>query len=229
MKRLCVLLFLAAIVVAGASYAADQASPAVDKLDAVYLVAQSTGAAGESEATGVGNQPNRSESPEEKPTKPRTNYGLMLGLYNPINSQVRDVFGDNWVRFGIRPLPKDLPDRWRPSFDASYYSMSNDRLLFTDRATIVPITAGFLRGSSKARKTQTYVGVHAGPYYCDVHAPSVGVDKRGWGLNANASVGVIFRDRWSVEARYEFMNEFEGLDFSAFSISASFKIFSARG
>jgi len=228
MKRLCILLFLIAIVTAGASYAEDQPGSAVDKLGAVYLVAQSTGAAGQPEVTGAENQPATEETPVQKAKRPRTNYGLMIGLYNSTSSRTRDIFGDNWVRYGIRPLPKDLPERWRPSFDASYYSMSKDRLLFTDKVTIIPLSAGLLRGFGDAKKKQTYVGVHVGPYYCDVHAPSVGADKKGWGVNTNATVGVIFRERLSLEARYELMNKFEGIDFSSFSVSASFKIFTAR-
>jgi len=54
------------------------------------------------------------------------------------------------------------------------------------------------------------------------------VNKTGWGLNANATVAVVLNKRLLIEARYEFMDEFAGLDFSAFTFSAAFKVFSAR-
>ena len=208
MKRLLVFVFIF-VVMAGAAYAADQTTPAADQ-----SVATDTTTVQADQTT------------EEQPVKkPSTNYGLMIGLYNPIDSEVKDIFGSSWIRYGLRPLPKDLPERWRPHFDVSFYSMSHNN----DNVMLIPITVGVLKGiGDQDKDTRMYMAVNAGPYYADLNAPSVGKSKTGWGINSNATVGLLFKDRLSVEARYEYMNDFAGLDFSAFTLSAAFKVFSAR-
>ncbi|HUV03721.1 MAG TPA: outer membrane beta-barrel protein [Armatimonadota bacterium] len=225
MKRLCMLLPIVLILIAGASYAEDQAGPAVDKWKPVSLIAQAPSAPAEPETTGAENQaPARPGEPETRIHRPRLGFGLTAGLYNPTNSLVRDVFGKNWFRFGIRPMPTELPERWRVMFDVSYYAMSNE----DDDVTIIPVSVGLIRGFGKSEKRRAYGAVNVGPYYCNLNAPSMGLDKTGWGLGANATVGVMFRNRWSIEARYELMDKFEGLDFSAFTISAAYKLFETR-
>lgn len=166
----------------------------------------------------------------KKPEKPRTDFGLSVGLFSPADSGVRALFDDdNWLRLGLRPLPTRVPEhRWQPAFDVSYYSMSHERLGVKDEVELLPITFGFLRGFGREDETRAYVAVHAGPYYGDLHAPSIGVDARDWGLNINATVGVIFDGRYCLEGRYDFMDELGGFDFSAWSISLAVKAFSGR-
>lgn len=225
MKRLFVLVSLVAIVTAGATYAEDQPGPVVDKSVAVDAADESSPAVDEPEATDAEDQPgaDREES-EKKGEKPRTDFGLLIGVYNPTDSSVKDVFGDNWLRLGLRPMRTRVPNRWVMSYDLSYYSMSNNG----HRATLIPLTAGVMHGFGKDEKRQMYVAVHAGPYYGRVRAPLIGVHKSGWGLNVNTTLAVVFDKRFLIEARYEFMDDFAGLDFSAFTLSAAFKVFSAR-
>lgn len=173
------------------------------------------------------------EQPKENPTQPpepiieketvkaKLHFGPSIGIYRPTSEKVQDTFGSNWTRFGLRPFLTEVPDRWRFMFDLSYYGMSNG----DDSATLIPITAGFMKGLTQHKDMLTYVALNMGPYYARVDAPSIGVNKTGWGLNANATVGAIFNQRWSLEARYEFMNEFAGFDFSAFSISVGLRMF----
>lgn len=160
---------------------------------------------------------------EEPRPRGRTAYGLMIGSYNPVNSTVKGVFGDNWPRYGLRPLPLDLPEKWRPTWDVSFYSMSR----LNNSATIMPITGGFLRGFGKG-KDRAYASVTVGPCYYNVNSPTLGVDNKGWRLGGSATLGFTFRDRLSIEGRYELMDDFAGLDFSAFTVSATLRLFTMR-
>ena len=233
MKRLFVFISIIAVVIAGAAYAQDQPGPAVEAPAASSVADQPSPAAEESAATATEAEPAAgAQEPEKEIRKQRVGVGLMAGMYYPMDSQVKDVFGDSWVRVGFRPLLIEVPHRWLWSWDVSYYTMSHDvyfmsDLLYRDEVTLIPITVGLLHGSG-SDKRRTYFSVGVGPYYGDVTSPSLGVNKSGWGLNANATAGVIWKKRWSLEARYEFMDKFAGLDFSAFTISAAYKLFDMR-
>ena len=169
-----------------------------------------------------------------KPQRPKINYGLMMGVFSPTNSDVKNLFGSSWLRIGIRPLPRDLPQKYRVTFDTSYYAMARNyadlsgNIVFKDEVKLIPITVGVLRGFNQGKNTRGYIAFNAGPYYGSIKAPSVGIDEQKWGLNANATAGIIFSDTISVEGRYEYMQKLGGFDFSAFTISASYRIFSAR-
>lgn len=210
MKRFLVLISIVVILAAGIAWAADEApAPAAQPGTAVE---QPAAAPAETEAA-----PERTVETR----KAKLHFGPSVGLFYPTSGKVKDTFGGNWTRFGLRPFLTEVPERWRFMFDFSYYAMDDG----TDKATLIPITAGFMKGLSQHKDMLTYVALNAGPYYANVDAPTVGVDKTGWGLNANTTLGIIFNQRWSLEARYEFMDDFAGFDFSAFSISVGLRMF----
>ena len=211
MKRLIVLMSVIAILAAGIVWAADE-TPVPTTPQPVPAVEQPKEAPADSQA-----QP---ESTTET-RKAKLHFGPSIGLFNPTGSAVQDTFGGNWTRFGLRPFLTEVPKRWRFMFDLSYYAMDDG----TDRATLIPITGGFMKGLSQHKDMLTYAALNMGPYYANVDAPSVGINKTGWGLNTNATLGIVLNQRWSFEARYEFMNEFSGFDFSAFSLSVGLRMF----
>lgn len=221
MRRAILLPFLIVLVV-GATQA-----------DVVASVETTTVALAESATTPDANQPASTESQPAEPqsaaanqdeTNPRIGMGLMVGAFYPTSSEVRDHFGDNWVRFGLRPLPLDIPNKWRISWDAAYYHMS----YLDDDVTLIPVTVGLIRGYGDKEKTRPYVALNAGVFYGNADMPSLGVDEKGWGLNMNATAGIIFNRRFSIEARYEVFDEFAGMDFSAFTLSAAVKVLEAK-
>ena len=172
------------------------------------------------------------EADEEQPStvtlKPKVNFGLMVGAYMPTNSDVRDLFGDTWLRVGIRPIPREYADKYRLTFDFSYYSMEEANGVYIDRVRLIPVTVGILRGFGSGKNVRSYVAVNAGPYYGSFKAPSVGISEKKWKLNANVTGGLVFNDKLSIEGRYEFMEKLAGYDFSAFTVSANYRVFSAR-
>lgn len=226
MKRLFVLVLLFAIALLGTAYAADQ--PVDNAGGSPAAVTQSTtpdAALDSEEAVDTEDQATTEEdNAQKKGKKPRTSYGVMLGVYNPVNSQVQDLFGDSWFRYGLRPITAEGPQGWRSTFDVSFYSMSKN---FND-VQIIPVTLGMIRRFGDEAKARGYVAVNVGPYYCDVTVPGMGIDKKGVGMNANVTAGVIIKKSLSLEARYEVMNDFEGLDFSALTFSAVIKAFTAK-
>lgn len=209
MKRFLILISIV-ILAAGVAYAADQTPTPEPQPNT--SVEQPTNQPAETPA-----QP----AAEKETIKAKMHFGPAIGVLLPTSGKVQDTFGSSWTRYGLRPFITEVPERWRFMIDLSYYAMDDG----TDQAKLVPITAGFIRGLSQHKDMLTYVAVNMGPFYGNVDAPSVGVSKKGWGVNTNATFGMVFNQRWSLEARYEYMTKFAGFDFSAFSISIGLRMF----
>jgi hypothetical protein len=163
-------------------------------------------------------------SSKEQPRKQPHLFGLGIGSYTPINSDVRDVFGGTKLRVGLRPILRETPRRMRFMYDVSYYSLWKD----DDQAVLVPLTVGVLQGFGQETKLQTYVAVNAGAFYGRVEAPSVAVSESGWGFTANVNVGLIYNKRFTIEGRYEIMDRFAGFKFDSFSVLVAYKILAIR-
>jgi hypothetical protein len=210
-----VLISLIALLAAGTVFAADQPAPPVSDTRPV-LVTQEVDT-----AVSVGPPPTL--VPEDN-RKPPHVFGLGIGSYTPINSEVKDVFGGTKLRIGLRPILTETPERARFMYDVSFYSLWKD----DDRAILIPLTVGLIKGFGQDTKTQTYAAINAGTFYGKVEAPSVGVSDSGWGFTANASVGLIYNKRFMLEGRYEIMNEFAGFKFDSFSVLAAYKLLQWR-
>lgn len=217
-KHSFVLISLIALLAAGNVFAADQ--PAMSSTDEnPALVTQQA-------ETTIESQP-----PPDQPTlaaedtrKPAHVFGIGIGSYTPVNSEVKDIFGGTRLRVGLRPLLKETPKRARFMYDVSFYSLRKD----DDRAILIPLTVGVLQGFGQDTKTQTYAAINAGTFYGKVEAPTVGVSDSGWGFTANLSVGLIYNKRLMLEGRYEIMSEFAGYKFDSFSILAAYRLFQVR-
>ncbi len=161
---------------------------------------------------------------EEQPRRQPHLFGLGVGSYTPINSDVTDVFGGTKLRVGLQPILRETPRRLRFNYDVSFYSLwKND-----DQAVLVPLTIGVLQGFGQETKMQTYASINAGAFFGRVEAPSVGVSDSGWGFTANVCLGLIYDQRLSIEGRYEIMDRFAGFKFDSFSILAAYKILAIR-
>lgn len=219
MTRFSALLLLIVIAFAGAAYAADQ--PAAD-------AAQPTTPAVEQPTPGPPAEAVPIQIPvTQEPEKPVNAINLMVGLYKPINSQTGDLFGDNWIRFGLKTLPVTHLPKWRPTFDINYYAMSKTFIgppNLKNKATLIPATIGLTRGFGGEEKRWLYASFGVGPFYGQVNAPTIGVKKSGFGWNANAIVGVHLHRKWILEGRYEFFTEFADQKFDAFVISLAYNL-----
>jgi len=216
MKRFLILISIV-ILAAGVAYAADQTPTPEPQPNT--SVEQPTNQPAETPTQPAETQ--EQPAAEKETVKAKLHFGPAIGIFIPTSNAVQDTFGSSWTRFGLRPFLTEVPDRWRFMFDLSYYAMDDG----TDQAKLVPITAGLMKGISQRKDMLTYMAVNMGPFYGDIDAPSVGVSKKGWGVNTNATFGMVFDQRWQLEARYEYMTKFAGFDFSAFSISIGLRMF----
>jgi len=217
-KQPFVLISLIALLATGTVFAADQPAPPVSDTKPV-LVTQEVDV-----SAGSGAAPEQPTLIAEDTRKPPHVFGLGIGSYTPINSEVKDVFGGTKLRIGLRPILTEAPERARFMYDVSFYSLWKD----DDQAILIPLTVGFIKGFGQDTKSQTYAAINAGTFYARVQAPSVGIDDSGWGFTANLSVGLIYNKRFMLEGRYEIMNEFAGFKFDSFSILAAYKLVQMR-
>ena len=214
-----VLAILMLILLAGAAYAADQPADTNSDPSAVLTNAE------------PGATPPPAEQPAgpSKDEKKRTVFALTAGMYGSTSASVRAVYGDHFLRLGLRPLPTNAPHNWRFAYDANYISMSSISAgtLTTNTVTLIPVTAGFLRRFGK-NDVKSYAAINVGPYYGNVSIPDRGIRENGWGWDANLTFGTVFKERYCIEARYDMMSKFAGFDFSSLSLSVAMKVFTMK-
>ena len=214
-----VLAFFLLILLAGAAYAADQ--PADTNSDPAVVNTNAE----------PGATPPPAEQPAEtsKDKKKRTVFALTAGMYGPTSASVRAVYGDHFLRLGLRPLPTNAPHDWRFAYDANYITMSSiiAGTSTKNNVTLIPITAGFLRRFGKNDMT-SYAAINVGPYYGNVSIPYLGIAEHGWGWDANLTLGAVFKEKYCIEARYDMMSKFAGFDFSSLSLSVAMKVFTMK-
>ncbi len=214
-----VLAFLLLMMLAGAAYAADQPNDANVTPAVVYTNADS----------GNNTAPATPPAEEDQNQKKRTVFALTAGMYTPNDSLTKGVFGDHFLRLGIRPLPTNAPHGWRFAYDVNYIGLTSitEGTLSTNKATLIPITAGFLRRFGKD-KVKSYAAINVGPYYGNAKIPDAHIKESGWGWDANLTLGTVFNEQFCIEARYDMMSKFAHLDFSSLSVSVAMKIFTAK-
>lgn len=151
--------------------------------------------------------------------------GVDAGVFFPQDSTVRNVFGDTWFRVGLTPISLQAPGSWKTTMDIAYLRSSTR---FGDSVTLIPLTFGVTRSFGEDQNVRPYVALRAGPYWGDVNSTTLGINKSKVGLDANVAAGLLFQGRFYIEARYDYMSKFEGLNFSGFFLSAGLKLFEIR-
>ncbi|MCL6518920.1 MAG: hypothetical protein K6T99_03755 [Armatimonadetes bacterium] len=223
MKQLIPLLTFILLATINATRAQDAANPA----DASATGTSKPTMIGDNNSKDASN-PAESQYEIEKVRRRSVPFAVTIGAYYPTSKKVRDIFGSKWTRYGLRPLPMAEPRIWRPTFDICYYRMSRTINSAENSVTLIPVTVGLIRGFGTPENVRGYAAANAGLYFCNLDAPTAGVSKDGIGLTTNVSLGLLLGKRFSAEGRYEFMNKFAGFDFSAFTLSAAFTVFTAK-
>ncbi len=152
----------------------------------------------------------------------KLSVAVTYGLFRPASSATRRTFGDTWGGLSVAPFRHHRKDGWRPIFDLAVYQHERQ-----GRATLVPLTVGAERSIGDGRSVQPYVALRVGPYYGRVRS-ALGERDSGLGFDANASLGVTFRERFFVEARYDYFTRFAGSRFDGLSVSAGVRLFDVR-
>ena len=151
-----------------------------------------------------------------------------LGLAWPSDSKTKDTFGSDWEGFGVKTFEVSTSSSSRLMADFRAYKLDAEKLDGPVKARLYPLTFGVEQGLGKEGSTRPYVALRAGPYYGHVEEPAQGVDKTLIGLDANVAVGVIFKERFYVEARYDFLSSIGGYDFDGLSVIAGVRVFDIK-
>lgn len=152
----------------------------------------------------------------------KVSFAFSYGEFIPTSSGTRDTFDSAWTRIALKTFDPTKPAEWRFVTEGGYYKASGPT-----SAKLIPLTCGFERGfgESDDAKTRPYVTLRAGPYYGKVETPAIGLEETTWGLNVNASAGLVFNRRFYVEARYDYFSRFAGFNFDGLSLSAGVRLF----
>ncbi|MCX8052812.1 MAG: DUF3466 family protein [Armatimonadetes bacterium] len=155
-----------------------------------------------------------------KKDKSRLSMALTGGLFIPVSSKTRNEFTSAWFRVAVQPFKPARQTRPYLTIDSAVY-----RLDGPTRARLYEITFGVERGLDPGRVAQHYLAVRAGPYYGALENGTTGASQRKWGLNVNASYGLIFLRSLYAEARYDYFSPLGGYDFSGISLTVGLRLF----
>ena len=150
----------------------------------------------------------------------RPHIGLKIGQYRYTSAQTRDTFNGNSLSISptySRPIEADTKGRLR--FDFSFNSSSEG----DNRLIMVPVGVGYRRTAGQG-ETLPYFGgsLNLAPVYLKV--PDQNKDgKLSLAAGGSAFVGVQFKQRYILEARYFLLSKVRGYDVSGFDLSAGLR------
>ncbi|MHB9038239.1 MAG: hypothetical protein ACYC64_16405 [Armatimonadota bacterium] len=155
--------------------------------------------------------------------KSEISFALGYGTFMPTNSATKDKFDSTWTRISFTTFEPTKPASWRFISEGGAYKLDGPA-----EVSLYPYTVGFERGFGESHSVRPYVVLRGGPYYGRVQDASAGIDEKHIGLNTNASLGLVFNQRYYLEARYDYFSKLAGYDFNGFSIYAGMKVFSLK-
>jgi hypothetical protein len=155
----------------------------------------------------------------------RISLGISIDLFRPFNGTTRERFGETWFGIGGGVFDRRQPTRWNFNFDLDY--RSNDRI---GKATLVPLSFGVIRAMDEKSKAgwQPFVALRAGPYYGKVRGDRLPIEDESFGLNANATLGVLYRERYALSLRYDYFSRFARSRFDGLSLRASVRVLDVK-
>jgi hypothetical protein len=150
--------------------------------------------------------------------------GPQVGVYFPASSETRDLLGSSWWNVGIGPARAEVGEGWRLSSNMkilSRRSMGNDVFMVMSSFGV-----SLALGRTDDRLVPFIAG-RAGPAYMDYSFTRAGrrASSQRVSWNANAEVGIVVDGRLRLSAGYTWLPRQDGLDFSGFSVGATFELF----
>ncbi len=154
---------------------------------------------------------------------------LAYGVFRPRSAAVRDRFGSSLTRLSLHTYEPTKPSETRLTWEVGGYRSSKASYMGGKNSiSLYSAGIGFQRGFGESKSVRPYVVAHAGPYYGKVRVPLETINQSKWGLNLNASLGVIFDRRFYLEARYDYFSKIAGFSFDGFSISGGYRLFDMK-
>jgi hypothetical protein len=152
--------------------------------------------------------------------KKKISLGITYGVFVPSSGSTRSIFGHSWFGLSGGVIDREKPNRWEIAWD--FNIRHHER---AGEVSLYPLTIGVHRGLGKVGFAQPYVALRAGPYYGEARADVIGVRGSTLGLNANAALGVIFQERFYLEARYDYFSRFARSSFDGLTLTAGVRLF----
>jgi hypothetical protein len=150
---------------------------------------------------------------------------VTASLLRPFSSTTRDRFGDTWFGIGGDLFNRRRPSKWAFSFDLDI--QGNDDV---GKATLIPLTFGVIRGLGEKTKAgwQPFVAFRVGPYYGKVEGDRLPIEDETLGFNGNATVGILFRERYALSLRYDYFSRFARTNFDSLSLRAAVRVLDVK-
>lgn len=148
--------------------------------------------------------------------------GLSAGAFFPSDAALKDSFGDSWFSFGISPSVVKERNGLQMDWDLRITGRDRDgNRIFMMRPTVgVSVSLGF-------GEAVPYVAARAGIAYLDYafNVPGGRIDGRRVGPTTNFELGILFSKRLGLSLRYDWISSFDGVEFSGFTLSATYQVF----
>ena len=145
------------------------------------------------------------------------------GSFFPVSSATKNEFSSSFSRFSFTTFEPSKPTRNRIIFEVGNYDLNGDT-----QVKLLPITVGIEKGMKVRRSLQPYTVLRAGPYYGRIRQLGATKTDTKVGLNASASLGVVFKKSFYAEARYDYFSRFAGFSFDGLSLSVGVKLFTIK-
>lgn len=152
--------------------------------------------------------------------------GPRAGWFFPTDGTLRDTVGDNWFSFGFGPVDNEYTSGLKDVWDVTVLNRDRNG----NKMFVSAFTYGYQYsfGDSRDQSAVPYIAARVGPTYMDYSLtnPNDNVrysTKRG-GLNTNFEAGVLFNRTFQLSLRYDWMNSFDGFNFSGWSIQGEWEL-----
>lgn len=153
--------------------------------------------------------------------------GISVGVFMPMDSEMKSLFGDTWFQYGFSPSIKlrNKETDIRPELSILSQSKDGNRLL------IVSVPVSFVkRFADENSSSVPYVNFGAGPTFFDYSIQRVGsltrYDKDRFGWSVHGEVGLVLSNRIRVHTRYVKFSEHDGFRFDGVQLGLSYQFFS---
>lgn len=146
-------------------------------------------------------------------------FGPSVGVFFPTQSNLRDAMGDAWFSFGASRVKIDPYSKQNIGWDWNAFSKDRSGSKVFMFAGTVGYTMPFAAPGASARP---YFAVRGGLSYVDYAVNTSAVNRvsaKRVGFNANMELGINVGERFNISARYDLFPEYDGLNFSGFSLA----------
>lgn len=156
-----------------------------------------------------------------------SSWGVKAGIFMPTSSELRKVFGDNWFSFGLTPQQSNTAEKDVTfGFDIGLILANSGG----SNLTLIPLTAGYtMVFTDRSNAVVPYGAIRAGVAYYNYSITPPGgsqaLSDSTINITGNAELGVIFSQKFTLAARYNWFAESNHFDFDGLTLWAELQLF----